>query len=139
MFQGGVRSRIIGGLDDPRGSGEGVDVSRGSAIAVALGFEDPASNSSLRLQIFFVRFKLDVEVEGVQTRNGRIRIFYLQDVGSSFGAKIDEESSLDEGCDEFAGCSKFICSIFQWDTKVSKRRTRESRAPGNDETIKNVK
>ena len=39
------------------GSEEGVEVSRASAITVTFGFDDPASNSSPRLQIFFTQFR----------------------------------------------------------------------------------
>lgn len=50
----------MGNLARVSGSDEGVEVSRASAITVTFGFDDPASNSSPRLQIFFTQFEIFV-------------------------------------------------------------------------------
>lgn len=88
VFQGGVRSRPIGNLACVSGSGEGVEASRASAITVTFGLDDPASNSSPRLQIFlpffffFILFAYCLRLKPVRRNSskeivgsGSIRIF----------------------------------------------------------------
>lgn len=93
----------MGNLARVSGSDEGVEVSRASAITVTFGFDDPASNSSPRLQIFFTQFEIFVclrqSTEPIE-RNSNKDLVGSSRISLFFFLWEMDNLRMDEGCDE---------------------------------------